>query len=102
MILLQGFLKTTPDNVANVKAAAAPFIAASRAEPGCLHYAFAQDVDEPGTLHIIERWRDAAALEAHNDTPHVKAFTAALPTLGLTGVWLARYEASSEQILFGG
>ncbi len=101
MIIIQGYLKTTPGNIANLLAAAAPLIAATREEPGCIAYAFAEDISEPGVVHIIERWADEAALAAHNKTPHLAQFMGALPTLGLTGVRVARYDAEREQVLVG-
>jgi quinol monooxygenase YgiN len=34
MIVIQGYLRTSPENAEKLKAAAAPLVAASRAEPG--------------------------------------------------------------------
>ena len=39
-------------------------VEASRAEDGCLGYSYAEDVLEPGLIHVAERWRDRAALVA--------------------------------------
>ena len=47
-------------------------IAASRAEAGCVAYAYAEDVIEPGLLRVNEAWTDRAALDAHFETPHMK------------------------------
>jgi quinol monooxygenase YgiN len=102
MILIQGHVKTIPGDVGKLKAAAAPLIAATRQEAGCIAYAFAEDVSEPGLVHIIERWADDAALAAHNKTAHLAAFMGALPSLGLTGFRVARYDASGEAVLAGG
>jgi quinol monooxygenase YgiN len=102
MILIQGHLKTAPENAAKLKAAAAPLIAATREEPGCLAYTFAEDLGEPGLIHILERWADEAALDAHNKTAHLAAFMGALPTLGLTALRLARYDAETEHLIAGG
>lgn len=102
MILIQGHLRTSPEGAAKLKAVAAPLITATRQEPGCIAYAFAEDVGEPGLVHIVERWADASALEAHNKTPHLAAFMAAMPTLGISSFRVARYEASAETLLAGG
>lgn len=102
MILIQGYIKVSPDNVARLKEAAAPLIAATRQEAGCLAYAFAEDIGEPGLIHIAERWADDAALAAHNKAPHLAAFMGAMPTLGVAGVRIARYDASGEKVLIGG
>lgn len=63
------------------KAAIAKMVAASNAEEGCIAYAFTQDVLQPGVLHIVEKWRDEAALAAHFATPHMAAFGAAIAGL---------------------
>lgn len=102
MILIQGFLKTSPENLAALKAAAAILVEATRREAGCIAYAFAEDISEPGLVHIVERWADDAALAAHNKTPHLAAFMGALPSLGLTGFRVARYDAAGETVLAGG
>jgi quinol monooxygenase YgiN len=41
-------------------------------------------------------------LAAHNKTPHLAAFMGAMPTLGVSGVRIARYDASGETVLIGG
>lgn len=51
---------------------------ATRQEEGCLSYDLYESGSTPGTFVTVERWTDAAALEAHLGTPHVAAaFTAA-------------------------
>ena len=42
----------------------------SQAEKGCIHYAFAQDVNEPGVFHLSELWDSGAALDAHHASRH--------------------------------
>lgn len=102
MILIQGYLRTAPEHVGRLKQAAADLISATRREAGNIAYAFAEDVSEPGLVHIIERWTDDGSLDAHNKTPHLAAFMAALPTLGLTEFRVARYDGAAEQVLAGG
>lgn len=62
-------------------AAIADMVAASNAEEGCIAYAFTQDLLQPGTIHIVEKWKDEAALAAHFATPHMAAFGAAISAL---------------------
>ena len=99
MILIQGYLKTSPESADRVRDAASPLIAATRREPGCIAYNFAQDIGEPGLIHIVERWADEAALTEHNKAPHLAAFMGALPGLGILGLRIARYEAGAEVVL---
>lgn len=51
---------------------------ASRAEADCIQYDFHKDAEQPRTFHMVEQWRDEAALTAHEATPH---FQAALPVI---------------------
>ncbi|TWI46300.1 quinol monooxygenase YgiN [Pseudomonas duriflava] len=50
----------------------------SRAEADCIQYDFHKDAEQAGTFHMVEQWRDEAALTAHEATPH---FQAALPVI---------------------
>ena len=102
MIVIQGFLRTSPENAGKLKDAAAALVAATRQEAGCLAYAFAEDIGEPGLVHIIERWADDDALAAHNKTAHLAGFMAALPGIGVSAFRVARYDAPEEKVLAGG
>lgn len=51
--------------------------APTRAEAGCLSYAFFQDAQRPTHFISIERWASAAAVAAHMETPHVQSALAA-------------------------
>jgi quinol monooxygenase YgiN len=49
-------------------------IEASRAEPGCLVYTLAEDLAEPGLIRAFEVYADDAALKAHGESEHFKAW----------------------------
>lgn len=46
------------------------------AEPGCLRFAVHQETERPAMFLLIEVYADQAALDAHRDSPHYKAFRA--------------------------
>ena len=50
----------------------------SLAEDGCIEYALQKHTDKPLTYCLIEKWKDAAAVEFHNSTPH---FTTIVPKI---------------------
>jgi quinol monooxygenase YgiN len=75
------------------KAAIAEMVAASNAEEGCIAYAFTQDLGDPSIIHIVEKWRDEAALAAHFATPHMAAFGAAIGALDFTVIEAVKYHA---------
>ena len=45
---------------------------AVRAEDGCLQYDYLLSCEEPDAVVLLEKWRDAAALDAHGKQPHMK------------------------------
>lgn len=49
---------------------------ASSLEAGCVYYAAFRDESHAGLFTVLESWEDAAALEAHRETPHVARFKA--------------------------
>ncbi|MEP3420228.1 MAG: putative quinol monooxygenase [Erythrobacter sp.] len=75
------------------RAAMATMLEASRAEEGCVSYAYAIDVLDPSKLHIVEKWVDEAALAFHFQTPHMAAFQGALASVDVKITELAKYQA---------
>jgi quinol monooxygenase YgiN len=97
MLLIAGTVRVAPEQMPATRAALAPVLAATRAEEGCLSYAFAEDVLDPGLLHVSERWRDQAALDAHVASPHVAVWRAAAAGLGVRERALMVYEVGEGQ-----
>lgn len=62
----------------------ARMVQATQAEDGCLEYSYAEDVLEPGLIHVKELWRDQVALDRHFASEHIQAWRATWPTLGIT------------------
>jgi quinol monooxygenase YgiN len=55
---------------------------ATRQEPGCERYdLFSAGSDGRATFHLIERYRDAAALDDHRASDHYKAYRASITEL---------------------
>ena len=74
-------------------------VSASRAEPGCLGYAYAQDVTDPGLFHVVENWVDRAALDAHFAQPHMKRWQEERAALGLTERKVVAHMVSASEPL---
>ena len=95
MIQINGTIKLAPGTVANtpeVVSALVEMVKQSRAEDGCLDYTFAQDLADPDTLIIYERWRDEDALMAHFNSPHMAEFQKVMAANPPVGRDLRRYE----------
>lgn len=72
-------------------------VEATRAEPGCLSYAFAFDVMDEHVVRIFEVFEDEAALAAHRASPHMATWRAASPQLGISDRDLSQYDVSAAR-----
>ncbi len=94
MIIVEGWVRMAGADIETLRLAATEMMRATKAaEPGCLEYAFAQDLAEPGLLRVIERWADEAALTAHFATPHMAAFNGAMAGAQILGADIRAYSA---------
>lgn len=92
MIVLNGTVRMPEGALAALQAAAARMVAATLQEPGCIRYAFAQDLLDRTLIHITEAWQDQAALDAHFATAHMVDWRAALAEIGMTERKLRLYQ----------
>jgi quinol monooxygenase YgiN len=98
MILVTGTIRLPADGLARALPAMAAMVTASRAEPGCLAYAYAQDLFDPGLIHVAERWTDRATLAAHFETPHLKAWRAQFAELEISDRNLVLIEGEAQPV----
>ena len=75
----------------------ARMIAATSAEDGCLEYAYAEDVLDPGLIHVKELWRDQSALDRHFASDHIAAWRACWSALGIGDRNLRLYEVGEPR-----
>ena len=68
----------------------------TRKEPGCLHYRFYHDIDDPNAFFVYERWTDGAALDAHMQTPHMDVFRKLVPPAVVGQPIFARYDLEDK------
>lgn len=102
MIIVEGWVRMEPVEIERLRPAAVEMMRATKAdEPGCLDYAYAADLADPGLLRIIERWVDQAALDAHFKTPHMAAFNGALAGVKVTGASVKAYDGVFSKTLVG-
>lgn len=59
-------------------------IAATRAEDGCLLYAYSHDLIDAELVRVSEKWRDRATLDAHFKTEHMQVWVTERASLGLS------------------
>ncbi len=69
MLIVTGDIVAAAGRIAPLFDAARAHSARSRLEPGCLSHDCYIDPDNPQRIVFVERWADAAALQAHFKTP---------------------------------
>src|SRR5262245_6649305 len=94
MLIIMGTVRFPADKIAGAKAAMEAMIKGSRAEVGCITYNLAQDVLEPGLIHVSEAWESQEALSGHSQTEHMKAWRTAGASLGIGERNIKLYEAT--------
>jgi quinol monooxygenase YgiN len=102
VVIIQGEVRIHPDDMDKLREAARDMIRATRAEEGCIVYAYGEDVLDPGLIHVVERWRDEAAVASHAQSAHMAAFNAALAKARVLAVKIIAFDASGERVLIGG
>ncbi|MFZ4070545.1 MAG: putative quinol monooxygenase [Caulobacterales bacterium] len=102
MIVVRGYARLHPDDMAAARAIASWMVTETRRENGCIDYAFAEDLLEPGLIRVSELYRDEAALALHLGSPLMARFNAELGKLRVLGVKVVAYTAAGERVLMGG
>jgi quinol monooxygenase YgiN len=97
MLIVMGTVRIPDGALDTARPAMAAMLAASRAEDGCLAYNYAQDVLDPCIIHISERWRDRAALDAHFRAPHMAEWRAQFGAIGISDRNLMLFIADDGQ-----
>ncbi len=97
LIVIMGTFRIAPDRLGEARPAMEAMITASRAEAGCLAYAYADDLVDPGLIRVSEIWESRAALAAHLESDHIATWRAQWPVLGIGARELALYPASASE-----
>lgn len=99
MIVVLGSFRFPPEAVGQARPLMRTVIEATRAEPGCRAYSYAEDVAEPGLFRVTELWDSREALAAHLATPHMKAWSEARSALGFHDRQIAVHELGPGEAL---
>jgi quinol monooxygenase YgiN len=97
MLLIVGTIRLPAPNLADALPAMKRMVAASRAEDGCVEYSYAEDIFDPGLIHVKERWTDQPALDRHFASAHVAAWRALWPGLGIRDRELRVYDVGDAR-----
>ena len=98
-LIIAGTVRVPPEHVEALRPHMLEMREATRAEVGCQIYGYAEDVGEPGLIHVFEVWDDQASLDAHIASPHMATWRAAGARYGVHGRALTAYEVASSRPL---
>jgi quinol monooxygenase YgiN len=65
-----------PESVAALRTLLVGMLAPTRQEAGCIRYELLNNRNDPTDFTFVEEWADQAAIDAHMQTPHLKAVVA--------------------------
>jgi len=99
MIIVTGAIRLPANCVAQARPHMRELIEATRQEAGCLLYAWAEDVLDPGLLRMIEHWRDWPSFLAHDRSPHAAKWKATVAQIGILHRDMRAHEGSNERAL---
>ena len=99
MIAVLGSFRFPPEALERARPQMRAVIEATLAEPGCRAYSYAEDVAEPGLFRVMELWDSRAALSAHFETPHMKAWVEQRVSLGFHDRRIALHEIGAAEEL---
>ena len=99
MVVVIGEFRLAAEHASAAFPATSRVIAASRDEPGCLAYCYAEDVLEPGLFRVTEAWENRAALHAHFATGHMRDWQRERARFGISERRIVAYEVGEEEVL---
>jgi quinol monooxygenase YgiN len=96
-VVLLGEFRLPAERLEEARPAMERVVLLTRAEAGCISYAYAPDLLDPCVIRVSEKWEDGEALAAHLAAPHMAEWKRVREGLGLTGRSIIKYEVASEE-----
>ena len=97
MLLIVGTIRLPATNISAALPAMRRMVEASRVELGCIDYSYAQNLFDPGLIHVQELWTDRAALDRHFASAHIREWRACWPRFGIGDRALRVYEVGEAR-----
>ena len=99
MVVIIGHFRLPAESLDAAREPMARVVAATRAEPGCIKYAYAPGLGGPGLTRVSAVWESQSALDAHFTSAHMKQWQAERAGLGLSDRQITSYTGSDSKIL---
>ncbi len=96
-IVVSAYYRVHPDDRQTFIDAVVPEMAAARKLPGCIYYAFAQDLADANAFHLVEGWADEAAYENHeNAATFLQALATVVKNVRILNRQGVRYDVAQQ------
>ena len=79
---------------------ARPWIAGALGEPGCIHYNWSADLDNPARINVFEEWASEEALAAHFAGAQYAGMLGHIGRSGLTNAVSRKYRVDAESAVY--
>lgn len=99
-VIINAVIDLEPSGTERALLDAQPFIAASRAEDGCIAYDWAIDPATPGRIHVYEEWASEDALAAHFRDPSYAAMRDHIGVSGLIASRSQKYRCDAVEPIY--
>lgn len=98
-ILVSAYYRVQSEDRQTFIDAVIPEMLAAQKLPGCIYYAFAQDLTNPDNFHLTEGWADEKAYERHeNSETFLKALATVVKNVRILDRQGIRYDVAKQHI----
>jgi quinol monooxygenase YgiN len=98
-LIVAGTVRVPPEKIEQLRPHMVAMMTATRAEDGCVEYAYGLDTADPGLIRVFEIWRDQPALDLHFKTDHMARWRAAGAQVGVFDRRLSVYDIADERTI---
>lgn len=95
-ILIAAQIDLAPEGRDQALKAAQPWIDGALTQPGCIHYDWSVDLNNPSRINVFEEWESEEALSAHFAGPHYAGMRGHLGNSGLIKAASKKYRIDTE------
>ncbi len=92
MIIVMGHIRVRPEDTETFRRRLGEHADIVRNFSGCLHYAIATDMADPGLWWVSERWQDQAAQAEHMAGDHMARFNMMMKHVKISEARIERFE----------
>ncbi len=91
MLLIAGSIRIDTSNRDELMKTAIEVVRELRKQIGCTFVALSEDLEDPGLLHLLQKWESQEALSLNIASPHVAGIASHAGKLGIRAMTISKY-----------